>query len=185
MADELAPNPPAPLSPDEELAWRALARAVLVIPKVLDGELLQAQGLGLTEYSVLMNLSEQPARSMRMNELANAALISVSGLTRVVERLTRQGLVERVKAGTDGRGQLAVLTPAGLARLQKAYPTLLAGVREHVMDHLADLDLAAFTRAMSGIAAPEMGPPVRRTPSLASLTNGRQREKTTGPQGAR
>jgi hypothetical protein len=111
-------------------------------------------------------------------------LISVSGLTRVVERLTRQGLVERARVGTDGRGQLAVLTPAGFARLEKAYPTLLAGVREHVMDHLADLDLAAFTQAMSGIAAPEIGPPVRRTPSLASLTNGRQREKTTGPQGA-
>jgi len=122
---------------------------------------------------------------MRMSELANAVMISVSGLTRVVERLTRQGLAERVKAGTDGRGQLAVLTPDGLARLQQAYPTLLAGVREHVMDHLADLDLAAFTQAMSGIAAPEMGPPVRRTPNLARLTNGRQRETTTGPQGAR
>src|SRR6476646_3019145 len=160
-------GPPAPLTPYEELAWRALARAGLVIPRVLDSALLQAQGLGLTEYSVLMNLSEQPGRSMRMSELANAVLISVSGLTRVVERLTRQGLVERARAGTDGRGQLAVLTPAGFARLEKAYPTLLAGVREHVMDHLADLDLAAFTQAMSGIAAPAMGPPVRRTPTLA------------------
>jgi hypothetical protein len=52
------------------------------------------------------------------------------------------------------------------------------------MDHLADLDLAAFTQAMSGIATPEMGPPVRRTPNLASLANGRQRKTTTGPQGA-
>src|SRR5580692_5023402 len=164
MANDPAGNPPVPLTPDEELAWRALARAVLIIPRVLDGELLRAQGLSLTEYTVLMNLSEQPGRSMRMSVLANAVLISVSGLTRVVERLTRQGLVERVKADTDGRGQLAVLTPAGLARLEKAYPTLLAGVREHVMDHLADLDLAAFTQAMSGIAAPEMGPPVRRIP---------------------
>src|SRR5258708_29564090 len=171
MANEPARNPPAPLTPDEELAWRALARAVLVIPKVLDGELLQAQGLGLTEYSVLMNLSEQPGRSMRMSELANSVMISASGLTRVVERLTRQVLAERVKAGTDGRGQLAVLTPAGFARLEQAYPTLLAGVREHVMDHLADLDLAAFTHAMAGPAAPEMGPPARRTPTLATLTN--------------
>jgi DNA-binding MarR family transcriptional regulator len=185
MANEPAPNPPAPLTPDEELAWRALARAVLVIPRLLDGALLQAQGLGLTEYSVLMNLSEQPGRSMRMSELANAALISVSGLTRVVERLTRQGLVERVRADTDGRGQLAVLTPAGLARLEKAYPTLLASVREHIMDHLAGLDLAAFTHAMAGIAAPEMGPPLRRPPSPASPANRRQRETTTGPQGAR
>ena len=157
-----AARPLAPLSPDEELAWRALARAVLVIPRVLDGELLEAQGLNLTEYSVLMNLSEQPHRSMRMNELANAVSISISGLTRVVERLSRQGLVERVKAETDGRGQLAVLTPAGLARLEKAYPTHLAGVRKHVMDHLANLDLAALAEALANIAAAEIGPPVRR-----------------------
>src|SRR5260370_4097457 len=104
MANEPAPNPPAPLTPDEELAWRALARAVLGIPRVLDGELLQAQGLGLTEYSVLMNLSEQPGRSMRMSELANAALISVSGLTRVVARLTRPGTIERAKASDRDRG---------------------------------------------------------------------------------
>src|SRR5258707_13948889 len=165
MATEPARSPPAPLTPDEELAWRALARAVLGIPKVLDRELLQAQGLGLTEYSVLMNLSEQPGRPMRMTQLANAVMISASGLARVVERLTRFGLAERVKARTDGRGQLAVLTPAGLARLQNAYPTLLAAVREHVMDHLADLDLAAFTPAMAGIAPPQRGPPVRRTPT--------------------
>ena len=157
-----AAHPLAPLTPDEELAWRALARAVLVIPRVLDGELLEAQGLNLTEYSVLMNLSEQPHRSMRMSELANAVSISISGLTRVVERLSRPGLVERVKAESDGRGQLAVLTPAGLARLEKAYPTHLAGVRKHVMDHLANLDLAAFAEALANIAAAEIGPPVRR-----------------------
>ena len=126
MADQPDRQPPAPLTPDEELAWRALARAVLVIPRVLDGELLQAQGLSLTEYSVLINLSEEPGRSKRMSELANDVSISVSGLTRVVERLSRQGLVERVKADTDGRGQLAVLTPAGFARLEQAYPIHLS-----------------------------------------------------------
>jgi DNA-binding MarR family transcriptional regulator len=101
---------------------------------------------------------------MRMSELANAVSISISGLTRVVERLSRPrpGLVERVKAENDGRGQLAVLTPAGLARLEKAYPTHLAGVRKHVMDHLANLDLAALAEALANIAAAEIGPPVRR-----------------------
>ena len=164
MADEPARHPPAPLTPDEELAWRALARAVLVIPRVLDGELLQSQGLSLTEYSVLMNLSEQPGRSLRMSELANVVSISVSGLTRVVERLARQGLVERVRAETDGRGQLAVLTAAGFARLEKAYPAHLASVRKHVMDHLANIDLVAFTESMARIAEAEKGPPVRRIP---------------------
>ena len=162
MTSQSAEHPPAPLTPEEELAWRALARAVLVIPRVLDQELLESQGLNLTEYSVLMNLSEQPDRAARMSELADAVSISVSGLTRVIDRLARQGLVERVRAETDGRGQLATLTPAGFARLKKAYPTHLAGVRKHVMDHLGDVDLPAFAEAMSRVAAGEIGPPVRR-----------------------
>ena len=162
MTNQPAERPPAPLTPEEELAWRALARAVLVIPRVLDQELLRSQGLNLTEYSVLMNLSEQPDRSARMSELADAVSISVSGLTRVIDRLARQGLVGRVRAETDGRGQLATLTPAGLARLKTAYPTHLAGVRKHVMDHRADIDLPAFAEAMSRVAAGEIGPPVRR-----------------------
>lgn len=165
MTNDPAGHSPAPLTPDEERAWRALARAIQVITRVLDAELLQAHGLSLTEYSVLSNLSEQPGRSMRMSELASLVSLSVSGLTRVVERLARQGLVERVKADTDGRGQLAVLTPGGLARLEQAYQTHLAGVREHVMDHLAGLDLPAVTSTMTSIAAAEIGPPVRRGPA--------------------
>lgn len=154
---------PTPLNAEEEVAWRALARAVLVIPRVLDGELLLAEGLNLTEYTLLMNLSEQPDYSMRMTELANVASLTSSGLTRVVDRLARQGLVKRCKAPTDGRSNLAVLTPDGLARLEKAYKTHLAGVRRHVMDHLTGLDLSAVGDALSRIAAVEMGPPIRRT----------------------
>jgi DNA-binding MarR family transcriptional regulator len=152
----------APLTLAEETAWRALARAVIVLPKLLDRDLLESQGLSMTEYSALMNLSEQPGRSMRMSELANILPISISGLTRVVERLARQGLVERARAETDGRGQLAVLTAAGFARLEKAYPAHLASVRARVMDHLANIDLAAFTDAMAQIAEAGNGPPLRR-----------------------
>jgi DNA-binding MarR family transcriptional regulator len=163
MPAKSRPTPAQPLSPQEEAAWRAFARAVLVIPRLLDGELLEAEGLNIAEYMVLMNLSEQAGRSMRMTDLANEVSLTSSGLTRVVDRLARQELVERVRDEADGRGQLAVLTPAGLSRLKKAYRTHLGGVRRHVMDHLAGLDLAAFTAAISEIAAQQPGPPGRRT----------------------
>jgi DNA-binding MarR family transcriptional regulator len=155
-------QPAQPLSPEEEAAWRAFARAALVIPRVLDGELLETEGLNLAEYTVLMVLSEQPDRAMRMSDLANAAAITVSGLTRLIGRLGDQGLVERARCATDGRGQLAVLTPAGFTRLEKAYRTHLAGVREHVMDHLTSLDLAAFTDAVGRVAAAQVASPARR-----------------------
>jgi DNA-binding MarR family transcriptional regulator len=76
--------------------------------------------------------------------------------------LGRAGLVERVKAASDGRGQVAVLTPLGLERLEQAWPTHLASVRRHVTDHLDGIDLAALARALSAIASAELGPPVRR-----------------------
>lgn len=157
-----------PLTLDEEAAWRALGRAVLVIPRVLDNDLLAAQGLNVTEYSVLFNLSEAPNRSLRMGDLANYVSITVSGLTRVVDRLARQGLVERVRDESDGRGQVAVLTAAGLKRLERAWPTHLASVRRHVMDHLSGLDLPAFAQAMGAVACEDLGPPARRAPEPAA-----------------
>jgi DNA-binding MarR family transcriptional regulator len=153
----------APLTPDEEAAWRALARAVLVLPRVLDAEMLESQGLNITEYNVLMNLSEAPDHSLRMRELANFVSITVSGLTRVVERLSRRGLVDRVRAESDGRGQVAVLTRAGLEQLQQAWPRHLAAVRRHVLDHLDGIDLVTFAEALADMGTAEVGPPARRT----------------------
>jgi DNA-binding MarR family transcriptional regulator len=157
----------APLTPQEEAAWRALARAVLVVPRALDAEMLAAEGLNITEYNVLVNLSETPGHSLRMRELANFVSISVSGLTRVVQRLSRQGLVERIRAESDGRGQVAVITPAGMKRLQQAGPSHLAAVCRHVMDHLGDLDLVALADAFADMGSAEVGPRLRHrtTPS--------------------
>jgi DNA-binding MarR family transcriptional regulator len=153
-----------PLDAEEEAAWRAMARAILVVPRILEAELLEAHDLNLAEYSALMNLSESPGRSMRMTELANAVALSVSGLTRVIERLTRQGLTERVRCPTDARGHLAHLTDAGFSRLEAAYPRHLEGVRRHVMDHLVGrLDLEAFTAAVGSMAAGTAQAAPRRT----------------------
>lgn len=166
-----------PLNRAEEAAWRALARAILVVPRTLEAELIEAHGLNLAEYSVLMNLSEHSDRAMRMSELADAVALSVSGLTRVVERLSRQGLVTRVRCETDARGQLAHLTDAGFATLEAAYPRHLEGVRTHVMDHLVDVDLAKFAEAVGNMAAAEPGPPARRSagrpPSVPAKRAGR------------
>ena len=154
-----------PLNAKEEAAWRALGRAIVVLPRVLEADLLESDGLNLADYSVLMNLSEVPDRTLRMNELANMVALTVSGLTRVVDRLARDGLVERARAEHDRRGQLATLTPAGFDRLTKAYPHHLESVRRRVVDHLKGLDLSAFATAVGSIAAGEPGPALRPRPA--------------------
>ena len=142
---------PQPLSPDEEALWRAFSRLMLVAPRALEADLIRSSRLNFAEYHVLAYLSEQPGRSLRMNSLSDLGALSPSGMTRVVERLARQGLIDRQRSADDGRGQVAVLTDAGLKRLQEAWPEHVVSVRRRVMDHLAGLDPKALTAAFNCI----------------------------------
>lgn len=139
---------PTPLSADEEAFLRAFTRAILTVSRAFEADLLREQGISLSEYSALMHLSEAPGHRLRMSDLATATALSLSGMTRIVHRLESQGWARRERPTDDGRGWNAVLTDAGLLRLEKAWPTHLASVRRHVMDHAAKLDLAAVTAAV-------------------------------------
>ena len=159
---ETAP-PLEPLSREEEAVARALGRVIIVVPRAIDADLTREQRLTLNEYSALMHLSEAPERRLRMSELAAECDVSLSGMTRIVGRLEADGLIERVQGTEDARGSNAVLTDAGLARLEQAYPSHLASVRRHVMDHLGELDLVGLAEALRRFATtPEGGPPRTR-----------------------
>jgi len=142
-----------PLADEEEAFLRAWARAVLTVPRAFDADLLTEQGMSLSEYRALMYLSESPGRRLRMSDLAISCALSLSGMTRIVSRLEGQGLVQRERCPSDGRGYNAVLTGAGLKRLRAAWPTHLASVRRHVIDHLNDLDLPTVTAALQRFAS--------------------------------
>ena len=133
-------------TPDELAAWRAFLRAHAHISRVLEAELLADQELSLASYDVLVQLAEAPERRLRMTELATAVLLSRSGVTRLVDRLEKAGLVARCPVASDGRGVAAGLTPAGLDRLRKAAPTHLAGVVRHFVARLDPDDLHAMER---------------------------------------
>jgi len=145
-------EPLHPMSTDEEALVRELGRVMLVLPRAVDADMMREQRLPLSEYTALMHLSEAPDRLMRMSELAALCNLSLSGMTRVVTRLETQGLIERVRCDKDGRGWNAVLTEAGLARLQQAWPAHLASVRRHVLAHVEDTDLKKLVRVLRRIA---------------------------------
>jgi DNA-binding MarR family transcriptional regulator len=119
----------APLDERELRAWRGLLRAHASLCKALDAELEAAHGLALTTYEVLMYMDDAPARKMRMCDLADSILLSRSGLTRLIDRLQRDGLVLRQSCDSDARGAYAVLTDEGQRTLEAARATHLAGVR--------------------------------------------------------
>jgi DNA-binding MarR family transcriptional regulator len=118
------------LSPRELAAWRGFLRTHAALVKALDAELVAAHELPLSSYEVLLYLDNAPEGRMRMSDLADSVLLSRSGVTRLVDRLVTEGLIERAACATDRRGWFAALTDLGRARLREARPTHLAGVRE-------------------------------------------------------
>jgi DNA-binding MarR family transcriptional regulator len=142
---------PSPLTAEEEKLWRAFSRVILLAPRALEGDLLRAARLTYAEYYVLVYLSEQPDRTLRMNNLSDLNALSPSGMSRVVQRLAKEGLIERRRSTEDGRGQVAILTADGLRRLEAAWPTHLASVRSRVLNHLEALDLGPLLEALDAI----------------------------------
>lgn len=118
-------------------AWAGFLRTHSALIQRLDAELRAEHGLALTSYDVLTQLAAAPDRRLRMSELAEAVLLTRSGLTRLVDRLERQGLVERRACPSDARSTFAALTDSGLERLLSARATHLEGVRRLFLDRLS------------------------------------------------
>jgi len=129
-------------------AWRAFLKTHARITRRLEAELMSEEDLALASYDVLVQLAEAADRRLRMTELAGAVLLSRSGLTRLVDRLTRDDLVTRQACEDDARGTYAVLTPAGLSRLRKASKVHLRGVEEHMTGRLNPSELATLTELL-------------------------------------
>jgi DNA-binding MarR family transcriptional regulator len=132
------------LTPLELAAWRGFLRVHAGLVRELDRELDAAHALPLTHYEVLLYLEAAPGHRLRMSELAASVLLSQSGVTRLVDRLERDGLVVREPCPEDRRGLLARLTDEGLRRLAAARPTHLAGIRARFLASLSEDDLRSL-----------------------------------------
>ena len=136
----------------EMAAWRSFLAAHRRVIDELATELREVEGLPLSWYDVLVQLSEAPARSLRMLELADAVMLSKSGLSRLVDRMQEAGLVRRESCQGDARGVMAVLTDAGWQRLEEAVPTHVRGVRRCFVDHLEPDETPVLARSLGRVA---------------------------------
>jgi DNA-binding MarR family transcriptional regulator len=144
----MATTPPLAreLSPAELGAWRGLLRVHSSLVKALDAELQASHGIPLSSYEVLITLQAAPGKKLRMAELADRALLSRSGMTRLVDRLEREGMLERDTCTSDARGTYAVLTPKGEELLARARPSHLDDVRERFLRHFDADELVTLAR---------------------------------------
>ena len=139
---------------DPRLApWRAFLLAHARVSRRLDEELRAEHDLSFAEYDALLTIAQAPDRRIRMGQLAEEVLLSKSGVTRLIDRLVNDGLVERSACLADARGAEAVLTERGLERLRAASRTHLRGISEHflaVMD--PDSTSRRLERSMTAVA---------------------------------
>jgi len=125
------------LSDEEQRTWRGLVQLILELQSEQEHALVDAHGITEGEYGVLVSLSEAEDRRLRMCDLAATLRLSPSGLTRRIDGLAKQGFVTREASSCDRRSMYAVLTDAGMAKLESAAPTHVQAVRRSLIDHLS------------------------------------------------
>ncbi|MGH2754851.1 MAG: MarR family winged helix-turn-helix transcriptional regulator [Actinomycetota bacterium] len=132
-------------------AWPLFLRAYTVLLDRLEHELQTERNLPLTWFDVLAQLEGAPGGRMRMNDLAGSILLSKSGLTRLVDRMARAGLVERAACDTDRRVVYAAITDAGRRAFEKAAPVAVRGVEEHFTAPMTPAEKRALVSALQKI----------------------------------
>lgn len=139
-------------TPLEQAAWGGLRGMHGRLLRQIDADLQEHARVTHAEFEVLLRLSWAEGGRLRIQELAAQSLLTRSGISRVVERLERVGLVERTGAEEDRRGAYAVLTNAGLERFHQARARHVAFVRDQFLSHFSEAELeqmAGFWRRVN------------------------------------
>ncbi|CAB4857598.1 unannotated protein [freshwater metagenome] len=147
-------TPSSSLTTDEVRAWRGMLRTHAALTKALDAELEAAHGLLLTSYEVMLLLADEPDERMRMSDLADAVLLSRSGLTRLVDRMAAEGLLSRETCASDARGAFACLTQEGSERLAAARRTHHVVVRARFLDLISPQEQQMLGACWERVLAP-------------------------------
>ncbi len=103
-------------------AWRSLAQAHAAVSGRLEEALAAADLPPLPWFETLAAISHADDERMKMGELAEALVITRGGLTKLVDRLVKAGLIERTFCETDRRVAYATLRPAGAELLAEMFP---------------------------------------------------------------
>jgi DNA-binding MarR family transcriptional regulator len=152
--------------------WALFLKTYSALTDTLDAELTEAAGMPLTWFDVLVHLVDAPDGRMRMQDLSAAVLLSKSGVTRLVDRMERSGLITRGACPTDRRVVYAVLTPTGRAAFDAAAPIAFGSVQHHFARHLRREEAAALRsflgRVLESLAAERCAGSLAQAPRTPS-----------------
>lgn len=140
-----------PESDERVEAWRAVLLAQDRVVRAIERDLADAGRVPLSWYDVLLELNAVPRRCLRMQELSERVVLSRSRVSRLVDDLEREGLVDRHPDPDDGRATLACLTPAGRDALRRAAPIYLRGIERYFTAHLDQRERATIAAALQRV----------------------------------
>lgn len=140
-----------PADSDPVAPWRALLLAQNAVLRAIDEELGRAGAVPLVVYDVLLELNAAPDRYLRMKDLAARTVLTRSRVSKLVDELVDQRLVERRADPSDRRGSLVAITPAGRRALKKGAPVYLDGIARHFTAHLTPGEAATVTAALDRV----------------------------------
>jgi DNA-binding MarR family transcriptional regulator len=158
------------LTPAELAAWRGMLRVQNALLREMHAELAATHGLALRSFEVLLVLEEAPRHRLRMSDLSRSVLLSPSGVSRLVDRLEREGLARRERCSDDARGYWAVLTVAGGRRLGEAQVTHLASVRRLFLERFDSADLARLAQYWERVVPGATNPQALPSATLRHIT---------------
>lgn len=133
-------------------AWRALLNAHAEVIDRIERDLARERRIPLRYYDVLTSLAKAPGGRLRLSELADAVVLSRSGLSRLVERLQRAGLIIREVDQTDRRGAYAILAAKGKQALRQAWPIYGKGIQQYFARHLTAREASVLNRLLRRVA---------------------------------
>jgi len=134
-------------------AWRHFVEAHGYVVALMADDLETERRLPIAWYQVLLLLNEAPERRMAMSELNELVTLSQPGVSRLVDRMERAGLVRRERSDEDRRSVTAAITADGLEELAKAAPIHRDGILRWFTDSLSDREAAVLARALGRIHA--------------------------------
>jgi len=153
MAEAKLSTDSRPLTQAGLTAWKRFLHANSRLTQELDRELRDRHGYPLGDFDVLAQLAEAGPEGLRMCDLAEAVVLSPSGLSRRVDRLEQAGLVSRGRGQSDARNVVARLTAAGRRKLQRLRSTHREGVLERFTSAFSEDELETLAELLGRIAA--------------------------------
>lgn len=125
-------------------AWPLFLRTYARLIELLESELQEKAGLPLTWFEVLLQLEDAEAGRRPMRDLADSLLLSKSGITRLIDRMSDAGLIERTACEEDRRVVYASITGKGREEYKKAAPAAFRGIEENFSGVMSSSELMAF-----------------------------------------